>query len=55
LGLFIGSAVVLRQSVFADGEVLLFPIGCGLFLLSVLIPALTPRARRSASEGKSRT
>lgn len=38
--LFVGSAIALRESVLRDDN-LLFPAGCALFLLSVLLPIAT--------------
>ncbi len=38
--LFVGAAIALRESVLRDDN-LLFPAGCGLFLLSVLLPIIT--------------
>jgi hypothetical protein len=43
LTLFLGSAVVLRESVLKDSDSLIFPIGCGLFVLSVLLPMAARR------------
>jgi hypothetical protein len=38
--LFVGSAIALRESVLRDDN-LLFPAGCALFVLSVLLPLAT--------------
>ena len=43
LMLFIGSAIAMRESVLQDADGPLFPIGCALFLLSVLLPVAAGR------------
>jgi len=38
LVLFLGSALVLRESVLKGDDSPFFPVGCGLFLLSIVLP-----------------